>query len=516
MKSINFQQYKEIVVNDILNYSIYQLQDKYSHDIKFLYSVLNDLSLGSGSPNYKLINKIAGKENISFQFIVNTANKLISEIENDSSINYYKVLNIKNNATSDEVRESWLKLVKINHPDLTGEKGVEKTKELNEAYEVLKDKEKRTVYDHGYFDYYPLSVEYDTSSKFYSRKLLMLYSVVFVVAISFLLKGYFENFINNNNKNNHATGQLELFEEVDNEKSDLRYKKDVDELYSDFNKVEGDNSQPDNIENEDLTLQNIPADRGKIEQDDFEKNLLALNDTETKKIATDKPDTTYINEKKDSDTLYENDPLINSLIKKYGSKNRKNKKGEDLAKTSNNEIIKKDLSTKSNKKAVSETVAVNKESNKNTPKDKSDAELKAENPVVSSVPKSKNMPTTTSILLFVSDYVSAYKNRDYNMMKNLFLPGATENNMDINLAMDMYKSNFNKHKIIRYDIQVKNKSINGNNALVDANFVVIYKDNNNEKVNTKKGDISWKLKWIVNEWKINSLNYKFDNLNKEI
>ena len=67
-------------------------------------------------------------------------------------------------------------------------------------------------------------------------------------------------------------------------------------------------------------------------------------------------------------------------------------------------------------------------------------------------------------------------------MKNLFLPDATENNMDINQAMDMYRSNFNKHKIIRYDIQIKNKSVKGDNAFVDGNFVVIYKNNNDEKV----------------------------------
>ena len=144
MKSINFQRYKEIVVNDILNYSINQLQNKYSHEIEFLYSVLNDLSLGSGSPNFKTINKIANQQHIPFDFIVNTANKLISDIDYDNSINYYEVLNINNRATSEEVRESWLRLVKINHPDLVGEIGVEKTKELNEAYEVLKDKDKRS------------------------------------------------------------------------------------------------------------------------------------------------------------------------------------------------------------------------------------------------------------------------------------------------------------------------------------------------------------------------------------
>ena len=95
-------------------------------------------------------------------------------------------------------------------------------------------------------------------------------------------------------------------------------------------------------------------------------------------------------------------------------------------------------------------------------------------------------------------------------MEDLFLPDAKENNMDMNQAMDMYRSNFNKHNIIRYDIKIKNKSLKGNAAFVDGNFVVIYKNNNEDKVNTKKGDISWKLKWIEEEWKINTLKYNFD------
>jgi len=95
------------------------------------------------------------------------------------------------------------------------------------------------------------------------------------------------------------------------------------------------------------------------------------------------------------------------------------------------------------------------------------------------------------------------------MMKNLFMPDASENDMDINQALEMYKSNFNKHKIIRYDIQIKNKSVKGKNAIIGGNFVVIYKNNENEEVNTKEGNISWKLKWIEENWKISSLNYKF-------
>ena len=117
MKSINFQEYREIVVNDILSYSISQLQNKYKYDIKFLYSILNDLSHGSSSPNYQIINKIASQENIPIEFIVNTANRLIADINDSSSNNYYEILKLKHIESTEEIGESWLNLLKKNNPD---------------------------------------------------------------------------------------------------------------------------------------------------------------------------------------------------------------------------------------------------------------------------------------------------------------------------------------------------------------------------------------------------------------
>ena len=62
---------------------------------------------------------------------------------------YYEVLGLQKGASEDEIKKAFRQLAKKYHPDLNpGDKEAEaKFKEVNEAYEVLSDKEKRQRYD---------------------------------------------------------------------------------------------------------------------------------------------------------------------------------------------------------------------------------------------------------------------------------------------------------------------------------------------------------------------------------
>src|ERR1039457_5141590 len=62
---------------------------------------------------------------------------------------YYETLGVQRTATEDEIKKAYRKLARLHHPDVNpNDKTAEvKFKKINEAYEVLSDKEKRAKYD---------------------------------------------------------------------------------------------------------------------------------------------------------------------------------------------------------------------------------------------------------------------------------------------------------------------------------------------------------------------------------
>jgi curved DNA-binding protein len=68
---------------------------------------------------------------------------------------YYKILGVERNASEEDIRKAYRKLAMQYHPDRNpnDKQAEERFKEINEAYQVLNDPEKRSVYDRLGSDY---------------------------------------------------------------------------------------------------------------------------------------------------------------------------------------------------------------------------------------------------------------------------------------------------------------------------------------------------------------------------
>jgi len=64
---------------------------------------------------------------------------------------YYEILGVKKESTLDEIKKSYRKLAREHHPDMVKESdksnAEKRFKEINEAYQVLSDPQKRKMYD---------------------------------------------------------------------------------------------------------------------------------------------------------------------------------------------------------------------------------------------------------------------------------------------------------------------------------------------------------------------------------
>ena len=61
---------------------------------------------------------------------------------------YYKILGVSRDASQEDIKRSYRKLARKYHPDVSKEKNAEQRfKEVGEAYEALKDSQKRAAYD---------------------------------------------------------------------------------------------------------------------------------------------------------------------------------------------------------------------------------------------------------------------------------------------------------------------------------------------------------------------------------
>jgi len=163
-------------------------------------SIILDISKGTKSRNFRVIKEIAKNRKISERFIVDQARSVISffnqGVEADLD-DYYAILQCSLQSADEDIRSSWIRLMKLYHPDKIGEPGLEKTKKINEAYNFLIDPINREHYDKSYFPDIPVRIKNLDYIQFKNRRFLaVMASLLLLIPVFYIYKSLTSSEVN--------------------------------------------------------------------------------------------------------------------------------------------------------------------------------------------------------------------------------------------------------------------------------------------------------------------------------
>ncbi|KAI9117026.1 hypothetical protein K1719_012025 [Acacia pycnantha] len=125
----------------------------------FSRSCLTGKSVSSG---YNVSSRVSFMASVSSNFVSRGSLHLLFGLDSSQTLHrcrgsrlivradrdYYSVLGVSRNASKSEIKSAYRKLARNYHPDVNKEAGAEqKFKEISNAYEVLSDEEKKSIYD---------------------------------------------------------------------------------------------------------------------------------------------------------------------------------------------------------------------------------------------------------------------------------------------------------------------------------------------------------------------------------
>ena len=715
------RKYERIVSELIDAKDIRELAERFSLDRVYYYHILKDISSGQRSPNYRLLEGIAGRRKLSVDFIIEQSKSVLNffvpyyQGYQTDSLDYYKILNVPRNAPEEEIRRNWIELMKSHHPDKAGAQGLDASKKINEAYEVLGSSAKREAYDNKHLPATPVIVPQNEMRKYYYAAGLML--VVFLVVMYASGSGLiFESreekerlareFESPDMPNTVYKGDLLDSEKVDRRISEIKPiepareaaktqavkeegpREKAGEIAAKTpDKPAGDEAaQDDNVaasgtelaaaESEDKTAsqiktedkesatvnnsETVPPDEAEkpaaehepekaveiaeVTVDEPEKKATPIVDTPVKDKAPEvaveealkaqspeikeapaalaaadeelpnqataenkeaaardtaaeaevkpveiktapqeeiaekpvaseeaKGEITEISitqkEKTPAEgeyyTVRKGDNLW-TIARKFDTTtaeiSRLNDLGNNKLDVGDKLLISGDVAAKPKPAPELAAADVNKaDKAENVEKVKTAEKVetaplpvvkkeklpeplitKAEEPVkppektditadfnpnlatsavairdtaVSApapVPPAAP-PDQDSVYVFVSEYVSAYRNRDISRVRALFAPDAVENGVGISRVLDSYSANFSKLDIVSYEVKVKRVSVQNTLGQARGDFYITFRDQRTGVTKSSKGNINWRLSWTGGAWKIQELTYKIEN-----
>lgn len=491
--------------------------------------VISDLSQGENSPNYHLLKKFAAARKINEKFLIDQSISAISIIKPVSEdMDYHKILESSPDFTAEELRHNWIKLMKKYHPDKIGESGLEKTKKINEAYNTLSNVIKRKKYDNSYPPTTYLRVIDPAENQFTNKGFILVVTFIILV-IGF---GYFHN-----TKKFSEIHESSYTEKAYESKAEVTVFNDKnigteDDLINESSSIVGNpaintdetTGTPENNSVKSLSAEIQPKQvLPKLKNEAFqeydsepvtaEKSVEIINDSDLKSYHfTGKHNILMndMNEGANNQVEETKVSLSNDEVTKLSTDHKILK--PDTIKSNGKTGSKK---SKSKQDTVVQTSSINStmykvSKHQNEPKNRNGAGIIQ----VADMNKQESKPDKTSVYLVISDYITAYKDRDIVKLQGLFSSNAKENGKAIQDVLNNYRDNFERLKILAYDIKFDRVNLKNNRADVYGDFEITFKTNSDNTNQKSSGNIYWNLFRDRDSWLIDEIKYEVSGVNE--
>lgn len=119
-------------------------------DRRELTGILLDIRKGLRSTHCNDLREAAERQHLEVRHLVQKAEVLLASLHLASRTDHYSILEVDQHASAEEIRQKWIEKMRVYHPDNFEDPTgwiAQQNWSLNEAYAVLKDREKRRDYD---------------------------------------------------------------------------------------------------------------------------------------------------------------------------------------------------------------------------------------------------------------------------------------------------------------------------------------------------------------------------------
>lgn len=504
MLTVERREFERVILMIIESNDVRELLREFSKDRLFFYSILKDISCGEDSPNYPLLERIAGAKRISPRYIVEASRMLLSYLApNEPEEDYYKVLGVHPTSSAVEIRRRWLELLKSLHPDKAGEAGLEATKKLNEAFEVLGNREKKEKYDAVRIPALPVIVRNRATRVLFNAYSPIFAALVLVVALAFIRQ--FDILSRFREGTRLVAGRSPLSQ------GELSYCEELG--------VTG-------LTPKEFSLEDILATHEESGSCFEQGGVVARAEQEAVTVSGASGSSSVEEDVVQDHSLWGIVRRLGTLVSHTNA--RDSLSGASLASYPLTVASGEPKIETWQKKAASESIVVKSAPGRGYPSERREAAqssrvtkgkearqaaLKSRQMV--SVPAGVehlytpklHSPDKVSLYSFVDSYRLAYMARDIGRFLALFEPDAVENGVAISRAEVVYRRNFSLYEITHYEIKVRMAELAGNRALVEGDFTLNFRQKGDGRGKTSVGDIKWHLVWSGEGWRIKEINY---------